>query len=62
VGTLVTEGLVRASVGADGRPRFRLGEGEEPRVGPRVEVDAMALDAALARRDLDAAEDGAAPR
>ncbi|MCI4356326.1 MAG: hypothetical protein L3K18_04175 [Thermoplasmata archaeon] len=57
VGTLVTEGLVRASVGPDGRPMFRLSHEEERPVGPRVEVDAMALDAALARRDLDAAGD-----
>jgi hypothetical protein len=56
VGTLVTEGLVQPSVGRDGRPRFRLAGPEPRRPGPRVEVDPMALDAALARRDLDAQE------
>jgi len=63
IGTLVTEGLVRPSVGPDGRPRFRLATREDRRVGPRVEVDPLALDAALARRDLDAArpEDDPAP-
>ncbi|MCI4370164.1 MAG: hypothetical protein L3J81_02395, partial [Thermoplasmata archaeon] len=63
VGTLVTEGLVRPSVGSDGRPRFRLAHPEDRSVGPRVEVDPLALDAALARRDLDAAraDDDAPP-
>ncbi|MCI4362323.1 MAG: hypothetical protein L3J77_03930 [Thermoplasmata archaeon] len=61
VGTLVTEGRVRASVGPDGRPMFRLSPEDDRPVGPRVEVDAIALDAALARRDLDAAGD-AEPR
>jgi hypothetical protein len=56
VGTLVTEGLVRPMVGPDGRPRFRLANPEPRPTGPRVEVDPMALDAALARRDLDAEE------
>ncbi|HKV90546.1 MAG TPA: hypothetical protein VJQ43_05035, partial [Thermoplasmata archaeon] len=57
VGTLVTEGVVRASVGLDGRPRFRLAGTEERSSGPRVEIDPMALDAALARRDHDSAEE-----
>ena len=56
VGTLVTEGLVRATVGPDGRPVFRRGAPDEPAPAPKVEVDPMALDAALARRDLDASE------
>jgi hypothetical protein len=55
VGTLVTEGLVRASVGPDGRPMFRLGTPDDRAAGPRVEVDLLALEAALARRDIDAA-------
>jgi hypothetical protein len=58
VGTLVTEGLVRPMVGPDGRPRFRLANPETPAPGPRVEIDPLALDAALARRDLDAEESG----
>jgi hypothetical protein len=63
IGTLVTEGLVRPSVGPDGRPRFRLAKPDDRPVGPRVEVDPLALDAALARRDLDAADadDGRPP-
>jgi hypothetical protein len=61
VGTLVTEGVVRATVGADGRPRFRRTTSDDRPQGPRVEVDAMALDAALARRDFDAAGDDPAP-
>ncbi|MCI4362621.1 MAG: hypothetical protein L3J77_05475, partial [Thermoplasmata archaeon] len=56
VGTLVTEGLVQPSVGPDGRPRFRLASPDRRPTGPRVEVDPVALDAALARRDLDAEE------
>jgi hypothetical protein len=58
VGTLVTEGLVRPMVGPDGRPRFRRANPDTPPPGPRVEVDPLALDAALARRDRDAEEPG----
>ncbi|MCI4332262.1 MAG: hypothetical protein L3K01_00810 [Thermoplasmata archaeon] len=56
VGTLVTEGLVAPIVGPDGRPQFRLANPESASPGPRVEVDPLALDAALARRDRDAEE------
>jgi hypothetical protein len=56
IGTLVTEGLVRPTVGPDGRPRFRLAGPDAGPPGLRVEVDPLALDAALARRDLDAEE------
>ncbi|MCI4326529.1 MAG: hypothetical protein L3K16_02690 [Thermoplasmata archaeon] len=56
IGTLVTEGIVRPSVGPDGRPRFRLANPDDRPAGPRVEVDPLALDAALARRDFDAAD------
>lgn len=56
MGTLVTEGLVVPIVGPDGRPRFRLANPESAPPSPRVEVDPLALDAALARRDRDAEE------
>jgi hypothetical protein len=61
VGTLVTEGLVEPSVGTDGRPRFRLTNPEPAPSPPRVEVDTAALDAALAQRDRDAADEAAPP-
>jgi membrane protein implicated in regulation of membrane protease activity len=61
VGTLVTEGLVEPSVGTDGRPRFLLTNPEPAPSPPRVEVDTAALDAALAQRDRDAADEAAPP-
>jgi hypothetical protein len=53
IGTLVTEGLVRPSVGPDGRPQFRLANPDGRPGALRVEVDPLALDAALARRELN---------
>jgi hypothetical protein len=49
VGSLVAEGALKASIGPGGRPMFvRVRPAEAPRA-PRVEVDSMALDAALER-------------
>lgn len=58
VASLVAEGVLAAQVGPDGRPRFRRLAPSAPGGPPRVEVDAGALEAALARRDRD---DGDAP-
>jgi hypothetical protein len=58
VGALVTEGQVRATVGPDGAPRFVAAN---PPGRPRVELDARALDAALARGSEDGASEEAGP-
>ncbi|HUI38532.1 MAG TPA: hypothetical protein VLY85_02765, partial [Thermoplasmata archaeon] len=53
VGSLVSEGLLRASVGPDGRPRFVRTEPPPTPPRPRVEIDPTVLDAALARRSSE---------
>ena len=61
VGSLVSEGALRASIGPEGRPMFlRIREAVAP-APPRVEVDPMALDAALERQRIESHE-SEAPR
>jgi hypothetical protein len=53
VGSLVSEGLLHASVGPDGRPRFVRAEPPLRSPPPRLELDESALAAALSRRDIE---------
>jgi hypothetical protein len=61
VASLVHEGLLVASIGAEGRPEFRQQAPPAARTPPRVEIDQRALDAALARQRLEDQGDDAAP-
>lgn len=54
VSSLVSEGVLKASIGPGGRPMFvRVAPGA-PAPAPRIEVDALALEAALARQQVEA--------
>lgn len=57
--SLLAEGAVAAEPGPDGSPRYRASGVGEPEAPPRVEVDAAALEAALARGYED--DDGERP-
>jgi hypothetical protein len=53
IGGLVSEGLLAARVGPDGKPRFVRTEPAPRPTPPRVELDTVALEAALSRRPVE---------
>jgi hypothetical protein len=61
VGSLVHEGLLVPSIGTEGRPEFRQQAAPAGRARPRVEIDQLALEAALARQRLEEPGDDGPP-
>ncbi|MCI4357556.1 MAG: hypothetical protein L3J95_04210 [Thermoplasmata archaeon] len=61
VGSLVSEGILKPSIGPEGRPMFVRLPAAAPAPPLRVEVDAMALDAALERQRLESTRSDEGP-